>query len=139
MSGRGKKAKVKTGSVTKSARAGLTFPVGRINRLLKKGNYSKRVGVGAAVYLAAILEYLCAEVLELSGNACYANKKNRIGPRHVQLAVRNDEELNRLLAGVTISEGGVLPNIQATLLPKKTRRPKGDNGDAAEQVPSQES
>lgn len=44
----------------------------------------------------------------------------RIGPRHVQLAVRNDEELNKLLTGVTIAEGGVLPNINAILLPKKT-------------------
>ena len=48
------------------------------------------------------------------------NKKTRIIPRHLQLAVRNDEELNRLLGGVTISQGGVLPNIQASLLPKKS-------------------
>ena len=47
------------------------------------------------------------------------NKKSRIVPRHIQLAVRNDEELNRLLGGVTIAQGGVLPNIQAVLLPKK--------------------
>ena len=40
--------------------------------------------------------------------------------RHLQLAVRNDEELNKLLSGVTIAQGGVLPNIQAILLPKKT-------------------
>ncbi|EDO26202.1 predicted protein, partial [Nematostella vectensis] len=50
------------------------------------------------------------------------NKKTRIIPRHLQLAVRNDEELNRLLHGVTIAQGGVLPNIQASLLPKKTEK-----------------
>ena len=50
------------------------------------------------------------------------NKKTRIIPRHLQLAVRNDEELNKLLAGVTIAQGGVLPNIQAVLLPKKTEK-----------------
>jgi histone H2A len=38
----------------------------------------------------------------------------------LQLAIRNDEELNKLLSGVTISQGGVLPNIQAVLLPKKS-------------------
>jgi histone H2A len=59
-------------------------------------------------------------VLELAGNAARDNKKNRIIPRHVLLAIRNDEELGKLLAGVTIAHGGVLPNINPVLLPKKT-------------------
>jgi len=67
---------------------------------------------------AAVLEYLAAEVLELAGNAARDNKKTRIVP--LQLAVRNDEELSKLLGGVTIAAGGVLPNIHSVLLPKKT-------------------
>ena len=71
-------------------------------------------------FQAAVLEYLAAEVLELAGNAARDNKKTRIVPRHIQLAVRNDEELSKLLGGVTIAAGGVLPNIHSVLLPKKT-------------------
>ena len=106
-------------SVPRSVKAGLQFPVGRIGRYLKKGRYAQRVGTGAPVYLAAVLEYLAAEVLELAGNAARDNKKTRIIPRHVLLAIRNDEELGKLLAGVTIAHGGVLPNINPVLLPKK--------------------
>ncbi|WVZ95877.1 hypothetical protein U9M48_041585 [Paspalum notatum var. saurae] len=105
--------------VSRSVKAGLQFPVGRVGRYLKKGRYAQRVGTGAPVYLAAVLEYLAAEVLELAGNAARDNKKNRIVPRHVLLAIRNDDELGRLLAGVTIAHGGVLPNINPVLLPKK--------------------
>ncbi|XP_053973641.1 histone H2A-like [Hylaeus anthracinus] len=122
MSGRGKGGKAKSKGRSRSTRAGLQFPVGRVHRLLRRGNYAERVGAGAPVYLAAVMEYLAAEVLELTGNAARDNKKSRIIPRHVQLAVRNDEELNKLLSGVTITQGGVLPNIQAALLPKKTEK-----------------
>ncbi|KAL7582653.1 histone H2A [Lactuca sativa] len=116
----GRKGGPRKKSVTRSVKAGLQFPVGRIGRFLKNGRYAKRVGTGAPVYLAAVLEYLAAEVLELAGNAARDNKKHRIIPRHLLLAVRNDEELGKLLAGVTIAHGGVLPNINPILLPKKT-------------------
>ncbi|KTF76368.1 hypothetical protein cypCar_00048189 [Cyprinus carpio] len=128
MSGRGKTGgKARAKAKTRSSRAGLQFPVGRVHRLLRKGNYAQRVGAGAPVYLAAVLEYLTAEILELAGNAARDNKKTRIIPRHLQLAVRNDEELNKLLGRVTIAQGGVLPNIQAVLLPKKTEKPAKAN------------
>ena len=127
MSGKGKggRGKKKGKSTSRSAKAGLQFPVGRVARYLKKGGYSSRVGGGAPVYMAAVLEYLCAEVLELAGNAARDNKKSRITPRHVQLAVRNDEELNKLLGSVTIAQGGVLPNIHSVLLPKKSAAAEG--------------
>jgi len=120
--GRGKKAAASGKKSTSSSKAGLQFPVGRIARYIRKQKVATRVGAGAPVYLAAVLEYLAAEILELAGNAAKDNKKSRIVPRHIQLAVRNDEELNKLLGGVTIAAGGVLPNIHATLLPKKAAK-----------------
>ncbi|KAJ5348169.1 Histone H2A [Penicillium brevicompactum] len=103
----GGKASGSKNAQSRSSKAGLAFPVGRVHRLLRKGNYAQRVGAGAPVYLAAVLEPVSS-------------------PRHLQLAIRNDEELNKLLGHVTIAQGGVLPNIHQNLLPKKT--PKAGKG-----------
>ena len=64
------------------------------------------MGASIPVYLAAILEYLCAEILELAGNAACDNEKSFIVQRHITLTVKNYKELNKLLGGVTIASGG---------------------------------
>ncbi|GAA5864559.1 hypothetical protein JCM1840_000543 [Sporobolomyces johnsonii] len=108
-SDKGKGGKGGRGSrLSRSQRAGLQFPVGCIHRFLRKG---KNIGTDAPVYLTAVLEYLTAEVLELAGNAARDQKRARITPRHIQLAVRNDEELDQLLKHIIIGQGGVVPKV----------------------------
>ncbi|XP_046392887.1 core histone macro-H2A.1-like [Ischnura elegans] len=117
MSARGVKKRQK--ALTKSQRANVTFPVARMYRYLKAGTHRLRIGMGSPVYMAAVIEYLTAEVLELAGNAARDNRKGRITPRHILLAIANDEELHLLLKSVTIASGGVLPKIHPELLAKK--------------------
>ena len=124
MSGRTLMMKTKKGSSQKksrSSKAGLTFPVGRVARILRKGRYAQRIGAGAPVFMAAVLEYVVAELLELAGNVARDAKKGRIIPRHIQLAIKNDDELNKYLGSATISQGGVKPNIQSAVLKKSSK------------------
>ncbi|KAK0218090.1 histone-fold-containing protein [Armillaria fumosa] len=130
--GNGGKSRGKTGKIlvppvgkrlTRSHRAGLQFSVTRFHRQLRSNNTGKRIATGAPVYLAAVIEYLVAEIVELAGNVAKNNKKRRIIPRHLQLAIRHDDELLQLLGNVVIAEGGVIPYIHPQLLPR-TKKPK---------------
>lgn len=107
---------------SKSDKAGIHFPVGRIKRYLKNRIDGKRVSDYSAVYLAAVLEYLVAEVVEASGNVMKDTNKKLITPHHIKFGVGMDKELDELFKHVTISQGGVMPHIHDVLLPKRTTK-----------------
>ena len=67
--------------------------------------------------MAAVLEYITSEILELAGDS--AGEKHRITPRHLQLSIKQDDELSQLFSHITISQGGVLSNINSSLFPAK--------------------
>ena len=113
----GKKARAGKGTSTKNA--GLKFSAGAIGGRLKRGRFAKRVSKAGAVYLAAAIEYCTSELLELATKVASKDKKSTLKPRHNALAVRNDDELNKLLATVTIVSGGVVPNVHPAIAKKK--------------------
>lgn len=118
------KAKGKAGAkqISRSSKAGLSFPVGRIARMLKHGRYAERVGIGAPVYLAAVLEYLVTEILEIGVMVVKQNKKNRIIPRYVYLGLKEDYEFNKLFSNTIITSSGVAPETSKKLLTKQEKR-----------------
>uniref|UniRef100_A0A7E4W7H4 Histone H2A n=1 Tax=Panagrellus redivivus TaxID=6233 RepID=A0A7E4W7H4_PANRE len=118
MSGRSKTFRAKAQTPSRSTRAGLNFPVGRVHRQLRESGYARRITGDAPVYLAAVLEYICTEILDLAGNVTYDLKKARIKPDFVNLAVRNDAELDELFKNAHIPQSTVRPHIHRALLTK---------------------
>lgn len=119
-------SKARSKAVSRSARAGLQFPVTRTEHFMMSLSVVNRKTAGAAVYLAAVLEYLTAEICELAGNAARDNKRTRITARHILLTIQNDEELAHMYKD-TVFSGGVLPNIHTALLPKEKKSRSDDS------------
>lgn len=105
----------KTRSV--SSRSGIVFPCGRIGRYLKNAFPTLRFSVGTKVYLAAVLEYLTAEILELAGNYAKESKKSRIIPNHIRNSLKMDPELSILLGNAILADaGGIYSNFDSKIL-----------------------
>lgn len=130
------KGAAKKAPTSRTQRAGLQFPVTRVENMMMKLCVVNRKSSSAAVYLSAVLEYLTAEVLELAGNASRDYKKHRINTRHIKLAVGNDEELSRFYHD-TIMSGGVLPHIQQQILPDPSKkRPRAKKAASTKKAPA---
>lgn len=116
------KKKQKDTAKTRAARAGLHFPVARIHSKLKNIVPARsRVGGTAAVFMAAVIEYLVAELCELAGNRAKGSSRRvadgpddkkrraRITPRYIQFAIHEDGEFAQLLSKTWLTGGGVVP------------------------------
>ncbi|PIC51741.1 hypothetical protein B9Z55_002131 [Caenorhabditis nigoni] len=94
---------------SRSKRAGLTFSVSRVDRKLHEGAHGNRISSGASVYLAAVLQYLTSELVDMSVIESKKKNKKRITPRLITLAIKTDNDFNSLFKDITIAQGGVLP------------------------------
>lgn len=102
---------------TKQARAGLLLPVGRVNTALKTRSGLKRVGGSAAVYMAAVLEYVASEVLEAAGNHTLQANRKRVTPDDVVVSIRCDADLAKVARGFATFSGDRIANAAAALKP----------------------
>lgn len=108
-------SEAKKKSKSRAEKAGLTFPVSKVNKHLRDSHMSKRVGGGAPVYLAAVLEYFAAELIECAGTQLEGNKRKRISPQDVMRAVRNDQDLNKLVGGYSVFVGDRVQNVTSAV------------------------
>jgi histone H2A len=117
-------SKKKRKAVSKSKRAELVFPVGRLNRKLRQSSPVKRIGEGAPVYMAAVLEYMASEVLDLAAIQAKQDKKVNIIPKHIRMAFANDIELERLAKelDIVIPNSGVIPNASIDMVADRAKQ-----------------
>ena len=108
-------------------KAGIIFPPGRIHRLLKHGLYAQRTSKDAAVFIAAVLEYITSEVVEVAGDLTMNDTKVTMTPKHINLGMRSDYELSKLASSMIVSHGGTLSNINEALFPKKKAKKTKEN------------
>tara|TARA_B100001175_G_scaffold316214_2_gene329562 strand:+ start:171 stop:554 length:384 start_codon:yes stop_codon:yes gene_type:complete len=118
---------------SKSVKAGLTVPASRVNRAMKQRSGMKRVGGTAPVYLAAVMEYLVAEILEVALNAAHNDKRKRVTPADVSLALRSDPDLNKICGNISLYSSDKLEGIAHQLLPApRAQSSKNNEGETAE-------
>ncbi len=127
-------AKPKKGTSTRKAperaekRLGLAWGVGRTASALRKGRFSDRFGKGAAIFMAAVLQYLTSELLEMAGDHAHEKKKTLIQPKNIMHVIRNDDELSKLFAQIQVSDGGHKQHIEDFLYGNKKGKKGGVEG-----------
>ena len=121
---KGKTGGNKAAPVQASVKAGLKFPIARIGRMMRRDRLANSVGRSSMVVMTAVLEYIASEILELSGSISLRHKKKRIVPRHIMLAIGEDDELSKLCASAIFSESGSIVKINPALMPNNKKGAK---------------
>ena len=109
-------------SVSKSQKAGLTFPVARFNRYLKNKSGMKRICGSAPIFLAGVVEYIAAEIMEVTGNGTKKANRKTISPEDLSAAVRGDDDLHKLFSGHAICVGDKLAKVTESIQYKQAAR-----------------
>lgn len=128
-------SKEKSNPVSRNESAGLIFPVTRIQTLMMSLSTVSRKTDSSAVFFAAVCEYLVTEVLVNAGRTARENKRVRIIPRHIMMAVKLDPELSQVYRNAVFA-GGVVPNISSKILPKPKKQKKTEPSTPAKKVTS---
>ncbi|NWQ95941.1 H2AX protein, partial [Burhinus bistriatus] len=122
----GSEAKAKKSRLSRSSRAGLLFPVSRIDRQLRRGHFAERFGARAPVYLAAVLQWVTHKTMDVAGMICKNSKQKRISPSHLQTALQKCSVLKRLLRGAAVPRcrSRAVPQSQRVASPSKKKTTK---------------
>ncbi|NWH55718.1 H2A1 protein, partial [Fregata magnificens] len=117
--------KAKKSRSSRSSRAGLLFPVSRVDRQLRRGHFAERFGARAPVYLAAVLQWVTHKTMDVAGKISKKSKQQRISPSHLQTAVQKSSVLKQLLRGGTPRRRGrAAPQSQRVASPSKKKTTK---------------
>jgi|APCry1669189534_1035231.scaffolds.fasta_scaffold49989_2 histone H2A len=109
---------------TRQSKANIIFPPSITEKFLRNfGNSKLFVKSSAPIFLAGVLEYITSDILGSASIITFEDKRNRVTIRDIELAVRSDNELNKLMSSLNFSfiGGGVLPFIHPLLLKKKPK------------------
>ncbi|KAM6145890.1 histone H2A, orphon-like [Phoenicopterus ruber ruber] len=121
----GGEAKAKKSRSSRSSRAGLLFPVSRVDRQLRRGHFAERFGARAPVYLAAVLQWVTHKTMDVAGKISKKSKRQCISPSHLQTALQKSSVLKQLLrSGEPGHRGRAVPQSQRVASASKKKMTK---------------
>ncbi|XP_021251717.1 late histone H2A.2.2-like [Numida meleagris] len=120
-----REAKAKKSRSSRSSRAGLLFPVSRIDRQLRRGQFAERFGASASVYLAAVLQWVTHKTMDSAGKISKKSNEQCISPCHLRMSVKNSSVLKHLLGSGPKHRGRAVPRSQRVASPSKMKKTKG--------------